>query len=151
MEEAGDEVVSQTVRNQSKYNETGQTAGSWKKIVNPFNLSVQMGSNYPNAIWEEFGTGAFAEQGNGRKGWWVYVKGGGLFSRLKSALGGSGGGKSYATEAEAKKACAYLRRKGLNAYYTQGKHARHHFYNAYESSKSKIIKHAEEVFGELNQ
>lgn len=31
-----------------------------------------IGSNSMNAIYEEFGTGEFAERGDGRKGGWVY-------------------------------------------------------------------------------
>lgn len=141
LREAGEEITSMTVRNQIR--KTGQTAGSWSDspVMDEGNLAVHMGSNYENAIWEEFGTGEFAEKGDGRKGWWVYVKG----------SGGSGsGGKSYPTEAQAKRAMAILRKKRLEAYYTRGKQARHPFLNAYNSSKSKIIKRAEEIFGELN-
>ena len=139
LQEAGEEITSMTVRNQVR--KTGQTAGSWSDspVLDEANLAVHMGSNYENAIWEEFGTGEFAEKGDGRKGWWVYVKG--------SSSGG--GGKTYSSQAEAKKAVAILRKKGLDAYYTKGKSARHPFLNAYNSSKSKIIKHAESIFGGL--
>lgn len=137
LREAGEEVISMTIRNTVR--DTGQTAGSWgDPMVDEGGLAVHMGSNYENAVWEEFGTGEFAEKGNGRKGWWVYVKGG---------KGKGTGGRTYATAHEAKKAVAILRKQGLDAYYTRGKHARHPFLNAYNSCKSKIIKHAESIFG----
>lgn len=139
LEEAGSEVESMTVRNQVR--DTGQTAGSFDHVVDDGDLAVHIGSNYENAIWEEFGTGEFAEKGDGRKGYWVFVKG---------SSGGGKGGKSYSTIGEAKRAMAILRKKGLEAYYTKGKKARHPFKNAYDSSKSKIIKHAEQVFGGLS-
>ena len=139
LREAGEEITSMTVRNTVR--DTGQTAGSWSDspVLDESGLAVHMGSNYENAIWEEFGTGEFAEKGDGRKGWWVYVKG-------KSS---GSGGKSYATKAEAKKAMAILRKKGLEAYYTKGKRARHPFLNAYNSCRDKIIRRAEQIFGGL--
>ncbi|GEK88885.1 phage protein, HK97 gp10 family [Alkalibacterium putridalgicola] len=36
------------------------------------NLIGQVGSPHMHAIYNEFGTGEFAENGNGRKGGWVY-------------------------------------------------------------------------------
>lgn len=35
-------------------------------------LKAYIGTNCEYAIWVEFGTGEFAEKGNGRKGGWVY-------------------------------------------------------------------------------
>ena len=35
-------------------------------------MEAYVGSNYENAIWEEFGTGQYALDGNGRKTPWVY-------------------------------------------------------------------------------
>ena len=140
LQEAGEEITSMTVRNQVR--KTGQTAGSWSDspVMDEAALAVHMGSNYENAIWEEFGTGEFAEKGDGRRGWWVYVKG--SSSRR--------GGRTYSTQAEAKKAVAILRKKGLEAYYTKGKHARHPFLNAYNSCKSRIMARANQIFGELS-
>lgn len=37
------------------------------------NLEVKIGSPLENAIWEEFGTGEYALNGDGRKGGWFYV------------------------------------------------------------------------------
>lgn len=139
LEEAGMEIVSMTVRNAVR--DTGQTAGSYDHKVVESDLAVHIGSNYENAIWEEFGTGEFAEKGDGRKGWWVYVKG-------SSGGGKTKGGKVY-TEAQARRAVRFLREKGLDAHMTKGKKARHPFKHAYDASKSRIIKRAEQIFGEL--
>lgn len=79
MEEVGQEIQSQTVRNSKK--RTGNTAGSYDHIVRESFLAgeieVQVGSDMENAIWEEYGTGEYALHGDGRKGGWVYqdVKG----------------------------------------------------------------------------
>lgn len=57
--------------------DTGQTKGSWKDLVDSGKLEAYVGSNYQNAIWEEYGTGQYALNGDGRKTPWRYqdVKG----------------------------------------------------------------------------
>lgn len=40
--------------------------------VNVINLEAYVGTNTEYAIWVEFGTGEFAESGQGRKGGWIY-------------------------------------------------------------------------------
>lgn len=69
--EVGGEFVSQTARNSRV--DTGQTKGSWDYIVDEGNLQVSIGSPLENAIWEEFGTGEYALNNDGRKGGWYYV------------------------------------------------------------------------------
>jgi hypothetical protein len=98
-----------------------------------------VGSNYDNAVYEEFGTGEYSEKG-GRSGWWVYIEG---------SSGSGSGGKTYGSLKEAMKAVRFLREKGLPAHCTKGKHARHPLKRAFDSSKGKIIKQAERVFGSL--
>ena len=71
LEECAGEIESQTKRNSRV--DTGQTKNSFQhKIVDSDHIAY-IGSNYENAIWEEFGTGEHALQGNGRKGGWFYV------------------------------------------------------------------------------
>lgn len=107
LHEAGGEFVSQAVRNSRR--PSGDTAKSFDYKIDGNTLYV--GSSAENAIWEEFGTGTYAEEG-GRSGYWVFVKGsGGKKSRSS---------KSYTLE-EAKRIMAMLRRDGLEAYYTNGK------------------------------
>ncbi len=45
---------------------TGQTKGSYSYAVDEVELTGYVGSNYENAIWEEFGTGEYALNGDGR-------------------------------------------------------------------------------------
>lgn len=69
--EAVAELQSQTVRNSRI--DTGQTKGSWETHVDEATLSAMVGSALENAIWEEFGTGEYALNGDGRKTPWVYT------------------------------------------------------------------------------
>ena len=72
LEEAGAEIDSQTKRNSRV--DTGNTRGSYNHVVSTSSGQgeVAIGSNEENAIWEEYGTGEYAIEGNGRKTPWVY-------------------------------------------------------------------------------
>lgn len=70
LHEAGGELVSQTARN-TKVG-TGQLKNSWTYKVDESKKEATVGSPLENAIWEEFGTGEFALNGDGRKGGWYY-------------------------------------------------------------------------------
>ena len=81
LEEAAGDVESQTKRNTRV--KTGKTKNSWQhKVVEN---TAYIGSDYENAIWEEFGTGDYALEGNGRKGGWFYEdeKGNGHYTHGK--------------------------------------------------------------------
>lgn len=69
--DVGGEFVSQTARNSRV--RTSQTKDSWDYIVDESAMQVTIGSPLENAIWEEFGTGEYALNGDGRKGGWYYV------------------------------------------------------------------------------
>ena len=83
LEEAAGELESQVKRNTRV--DTGRTKNSFQHKVVDSEHAAYIGSNYENAIWEEFGTGEYALEGNGRKGGWRYVddKGDGHFTRGK--------------------------------------------------------------------
>ena len=70
LEEVGGEVEAQTKQNTKV--DTGKTKGSWEHRVDTDKMEVQIGSRYKNALWEEFGTGIYALNGDGRKTKWVY-------------------------------------------------------------------------------
>lgn len=70
LEECAGELESQVKRNTRV--DTGKTKNSFQHKVVDSEHVAYIGSNYENAIWEEFGTGEYALQGNGRKGGWVY-------------------------------------------------------------------------------
>lgn len=83
LEECAGELESQTKRNTRV--DTGKTKNSFQHKVVDSEHTAYIGSNYENAIWEEFGTGEHAINGNGRKGGWLYVdeKGEGHFTHGK--------------------------------------------------------------------
>jgi len=71
LEESAGELESQVKRNTRV--KTGQTKNSWKHKVDNDKHEAVVGSDYQNAIWEEFGTGEYAVNGDGRRGGWCYV------------------------------------------------------------------------------
>lgn len=82
------------VTNQAKINtrvDTGQTRAGWSYEIEN-NTTAIVGNIEENAIWEEFGTGIYAEDengnksGKGRQTGWVYVDkdGEGHFTRGKT-------------------------------------------------------------------
>ena len=85
LEEVAGELESQVKRNTRV--RSGKTKNSWQHKVSRegTTYTATIGSNYENAIWEEFGTGEYALEGNGRKGGWFYVdeKGDGHFTHGK--------------------------------------------------------------------
>nr|DAE00987.1 MAG TPA: putative tail component [Myoviridae sp. ctXVO17]DAY67987.1 MAG TPA: putative tail component [Caudoviricetes sp.] len=82
--EAAGEVQT-AVHNASRV-DTGETRGSYTYVVDESELEATVGSPEENAIWEEFGTGEYAVNGNGRKGGWYYEdkKGNGHFTHGKT-------------------------------------------------------------------
>ena len=64
------------IESQAKQNtrvDTGQTKNAWSHYVDEGEHVAYIGNPLENAIWEEFGTGEYALNGNGRKGGWKYV------------------------------------------------------------------------------
>lgn len=80
LEEAGSELEAATKRNQTRV-ASGQTKGEWTHKVTGSQCVV--GNPLQNAIYEEYGTGEYAAEGNGRKGGWVYRDAKGEFHRTK--------------------------------------------------------------------
>ena len=83
LEECAGEIESQTKQNSRV--DTEQTKNSFQHKVVESEHVAYIGSNHENAIWEEFGTGEFALEGNGRKGGWFYkdAEGNGHFTMGK--------------------------------------------------------------------
>ena len=88
LEEVSGELESAVKRNSRV--DTGRTKNSFRHRVTGSFIAGQyeaiIGSSEQNAIWEEFGTGEYALQGNGRKGGWYYEDETGVwhFTRGKS-------------------------------------------------------------------
>lgn len=70
LEECAGAIESQAKRNSRV--KTGKTKNSFQHHVDDDKHVAYVGSNYENAIWEEFGTGEHALKGDGRKGGWAY-------------------------------------------------------------------------------
>ena len=70
LEECAGELESQVKRNSRV--DTGKTKNSFRHKVDDETHIAYIGSDAENAIWEEFGTGEHALEGNGRKGGWAY-------------------------------------------------------------------------------
>lgn len=68
--EVGGVIQAQAQRNSRV--DTGQLRSSWSYSVDESGKTVTVGSSLENAIWEEFGTGEYAVNGDGRKGGWRY-------------------------------------------------------------------------------
>lgn len=76
--------------------------------------AVYVGSSLEYFPYLELGTGIHASNGQGRKGWWVYVLDGDENYEKKDD------GKIIYTEEEAKRIAAFLRSQGLDAHATNG-------------------------------
>ena len=83
LEECAGEIEDAVKRNSRV--KTSQTKNSFKHRVIDSEHTAYIGSDHENAIWEEFGTGEYALEGNGRQGGWVYVDedGNGHFTKGK--------------------------------------------------------------------
>lgn len=75
LHEVGGEVQSEARRTVRV--DTGKTKGSYQYKIRENVIAgtseLHVGSDYENAIWEEFGTGEHALNHDGRKGGWVYM------------------------------------------------------------------------------
>lgn len=140
LEEAASELQSQAQRNSDF---SRNLHGTWKHVVNESKKEATVGNPMPLALWMEMGTGEYALKKNGRKGYWVYVKGNDTVTEANP-------GKARTLE-EAKMAVAILREKGLEAYYTKGQKPRRMLHKAFEAKKAAIIRRAEQVLkGKMN-
>ena len=83
LEECAGELESQVKRNSRV--DTRKTSNSFRHYVDEQAHEATIGSSEENAIWEEFGTGEHALNGDGRKGGWYYEdeKGNGHFTHGK--------------------------------------------------------------------
>lgn len=92
-------------------------------------------SNLEYAPYVEYGTGLFAENGGGRKGWWIYVDG-------YSSGGSSSNSKQYATLDEAKRAMAIMLSNhpelAGQVHITQGQHPHPFLRPALIENKEKV-------------
>lgn len=129
--EAAGELEARTKRNSRQGHKYGdiQATALWKYQVNEGAMEAQVGSQQEAAYWEEFGTGEHALNGDGRKGWWVYVEG----------QDSGTGGKSYSSKEEAEEAALFLRRvKKLEAHATNGIDPNRPLHRAFSSARPVV-------------
>ena len=119
--EAGGELLTQVTRNVPV--DSGELKNSFKLIVDEGNLVATIGSPLENAIWTEFGTGEYALNGDGRKGYW-FVPVDKVVSKSKPTFEG--------------KMTIVYGKDGQAFYKTDGKQPTKYFTKAYDSTKPKI-------------
>lgn len=123
------EIAAQAQRNCKMDDDVGkQLKGSYSAVVDNSKGQAKIGSPLESAYWEEWGTGEHAAHGDGRKGWWVYVKG----------EPSQGGGKVY-TQAEAQAIAASMQAQGIDAYATDGREPNYTLERAFGSVKNKAV------------
>ena len=126
--EAATMIESQVKQNTAV--DSSQTKQNWKHVVDIANHEAVVGSPSENAVWEEFGTGEYALNGNGRKGGWVYcIDNGNKITRNK--------------DGSMRKNSKYKKEKEF--YFTLGKRPRRALHKAFETKKSAIIRRAQQL------
>ena len=126
--EAAMVIESQVKQNTAVDN--SQTKHNWNHVVDIKNREAVVGNPLENAVWEEFGTGEYALNGNGRKGGWVYcIDNGNKITRNK--------------DGSMRKNSKYKKEKEF--YFTLGKRPRRALHNAFETKKSAIIRRAQQL------
>lgn len=141
LHEAGFEVASHAQRNCKLDGQEGsKLRGSYKSIVDEGAGEAMVGSPLESVYWEEFGTGSHAAHGDGRKGWWVYIKNGETRSKT---------GQTYGTQAEAEEAAEFLRKvKHLDAYATNGRDPSYTLETAFKTTMPKAKAMLEQMLKE---
>lgn len=144
LHEASFEVQAHAQRN-CKMHLDGEEEGrrlreSYKNVVDEDKGEAIVGSARESVYWEEFGTGSHAAHGDGRKGWWVYIKNG--ESRSKT-------GQTYSSREEAEEAAEFLRKvKHLDAYATNGRDPNYTLENAFKQTKVKAQRRLDQLLKE---
>ena len=126
--------ASHLIESQAKQNtkvDTEQLKGSWQSIVDEQEGIATIGSPLENAIWEEFGTGEYALNGDGRKSAW-YVDADKIHGKKRPSFNG--------------KVVKVYGKNGKVYYKTNGKKPRRALFKAFETKKTAVIKRAEEIF-----
>ena len=141
LHEASFEVQAHAQRHCKMDDEEGRRLRqSYKNVVDEDKGEAIVGSARESVYWEEFGTGSHAAHGDGRKGWWVYVKDG--ETRKKT-------GATYSTREEAEEAATFLREvKHLEAYATNGREPSYTLEKAFKKTKPKAQRRLEQLLQE---
>ena len=141
LRETADEITSQAADNcQMNKEDKGHLRVTYRNVVDEGKGMATVGSPLESSYWEEWGTGEYAAHGDGRKGWWVYIRG----------QASKGGGKSYKTKEEAEEAAAFLRNvKNLDAVVTNGRRPNYTLEKSFEATKNPAIAELERKLKEM--
>lgn len=141
LHETANEVTAQAQRNCNMEEDAGKRLkGSYRNVVDDGKGEAQVGTPLEEGYWEEWGTGEYAAHGDGRKGWWVYIRG----------QASKGGGKSYKTKQEAEEAAAFLRVvKDLDAVVTNGRRPNYTLEKSFKATKNPAIAELERRLKEM--
>ncbi len=132
--EWANEIASHAQRNCALDGEAGvQLRGSYRAEVDSGAGEAKIGTPLEAGYWEELGTGSYAANGDGRKGWWVY----------KDGYQGSGG--KQLTEKQAKAMAA----ADPSVHATNGRPPNYTLEKAFKTNKPKAIADLERILKEL--
>lgn len=134
LEEVASEIESQVIRNSRT--DTGNTKRYWKHYTDETQGESVIGNELENALWEEFGTGEYAINGDGRKTPW-YVPVEEVLGNKKPTFNG--------------KVEIVYGKDGTAFYKTDGKKPSRAFTKAFETVRPKAEKKAEEIFGGIGK
>lgn len=147
LHEWGGELVNSAVDNTPHSSWHREVASGWKYVVDEDKLEATIGNPYEASLWVEYGTGDQSESPKGgRKGYWVYVKGGEGSNGLSDDYQYS---PNVYTLEEAKEIMAMLQSKGLDAHITKGQSAKRPLQKSFTKLKDKIKKDARERFKDI--
>ena len=139
LHEAAGALVSQTQRNTAVGKVSGgKTKSEWTYQVDESKLEAAIGNPMENAIWEEFGTGEYALNGDGRKGKW-YIPIGNAEGQISQNVVDAYGMKVVHGKG------------GVDYVETSGKRAKRPFYTAYLAKKNAIQKRLESILKGLGK
>lgn len=140
LHEASFEVQAHAQRNCKMDDEEGRRLRqSYKNVVDEDKGEAIVGSQRESVYWEEFGTGSHAAHGDGRKGWWVYVKDG--ETRKKT-------GATYQNREEAEAVAQSMQAENIDAYATNGREPSYTLLNAFKKTKPKAQRRLEQLLSE---
>lgn len=141
LHEASFEVQAHAQRNCQMDDEEGhRLRQSYKNVVDEDKGEAIVGSPRESVYWEEFGTGSHAAHGDGRRGWWVYVKNGETRSKTSA---------TYHSREEAEEAAEFLRKvKHLDAYATNGREPSYTLEKAFKGTEAKAQRRLEQLLAE---
>lgn len=129
LEEAASELESQAITRTGTGAYFRNIAEKWTHSVDRDKYKAYIGNPMENALWVEYGTGEYALKGDGRKGYWVFVK--------DSEGTSSRSTKQYTLE-EAKRTVAFMRSQGLDAMYTKGQEPKRPLHDAFINNEEAI-------------